>query len=175
MLDNLAQSLPDALNLARYLFYFGGFVAACFGVVGLMKVSTDPRSNHLSKHLGELFFGGMLMANDAWIPLLISSFTTDFESTQNVLSYLGSSNSASPMEQMFKTVIVFAQLLGVFAIARGMFLFKRASNPTAQHGGEDAALSGLMFLGFGSLAANLPWTLKVVSSFFGFPLPSFLV
>lgn len=175
MFDNLGDSLPAALDLTQYLAYVMGVVSVWFGTGGMMKLSTDPRSNTLGKPLGELFFGGILMSNGFWLPMLVSSFTEDYQSTANVLSYLGSSHGASAMEQAFKSVISFTQFLGIIAVMRGVFHLKRASNPTAQHGGEDAAMSGLMFIVFGSFAANMMWTLKVASSFLGFPLPSFLL
>lgn len=174
MFENLSESLPVILDLTQYIAYIIGIAAITVGLGGLMKLSSDPRSASLGKPIGEIFVGGMLMTTDRYLPLIISSFTSDYQATTNVLSYLGAGGGSSAMEQAFKSVLSFAQFLGVIAILRGMLLFKKASNPTAQGSGEDAAYSGLMFVVFGSLAANMKWTLTVASSFFGFPLPSFL-
>lgn len=173
MFDSISESLPIFLGLTRYIAYVLGFIAVSVSVVGFMKNSTDPRSASLGKPAGEMVVGGALMSNDLWLPMIISSFTSDYQSTTNVLSYLGGGGNSSVMEQAFKTVLSFAQFLGVVAILRGMLLLKKASNPTAQGSGEDAASSGSMFLFFGSLAANMKFTLVAAASFFGFPIPSF--
>lgn len=175
MFDGADQSLPVLLDMVHYVASIIGTVSIWFGTSGFMYLSTDPRSHSFGKPFGEIVFGGVLLANQYWVPLIVSSITADYATTTNILSSTGSVSGASPMEHMFKTIVMFAQILGVIAVIRGIHLFKKATNSSGQHGGEDAGMSGLMFVVFGSAAANMPWTLKALSSFMGFPIPSFLV
>lgn len=174
MLDNLRESLPVLLDLLQYVAYVLGVLEVGVGTGGLIKLSTDPRSINTAKPIGELAVGGIMMSNSAWLPLVISSFTSDYESTANILSYLGNTGGASPMAALARTVVAFAQFLGVIAIVKGWHLMKKATNSQSQHHGEDAAWAGFWHLAFGAAAANMNWTLQLASWFFGFPLPSFL-
>ena len=174
MLDNLRETLPVLLDLVLVGSMFFGTFFVMFGVSDLIKLSTDPRETSPKRAFGNLMAGGVLMTPGAWIPLVITSFTDNYTASSNLLSYLGSASSASPMEQMMRTIMAFGQLLGVIAILRGIYLFRAATSAT-QQGGEDAAMSGLLFIGFGSLAVNMRWALQGLSWLFGFPVPTFLL
>ena len=174
MLVNLSAALPALLDLVRYVAYMMGAIAVAFGIGGLMKLSGDPRES-TSKPTGELVVGGAFLAIDYWLPMLISTFTSDVAGISNILSYSGANSGTNAMGAMFKSVMMFAQFLGVIGILKGMHLFKKASNPVGQNSGEDAAIAGMWFIVFGSFAANITFTLQMASSFLGFPLPSFIV
>lgn len=174
MLDNVRETLPIILDLVLYGSYCLGTVLVTLGVGDFIKISTDPRESSPKVGIGNLMVGGLFLSTGSWIPVVISSFTDDYMSSANILSYLGSASSGSPMEQMMKTIMAFGQFLGVLGILRGTYLFRAATSAT-QHGGEEAATSGLMFIGFGSLAANMRWTIQGLSWLLGFPVPTFLL
>ena len=177
MTNALRENIPVLLALLEFVAYALGLVSIGYGTKNLMGFSSDPRSQNIGKPVGELFFGGALLSNSFWIPMLVTSVTgEDLGSASNILSY-SAQTGGSEMENLFRVVISFAQLLGIFAILRGIHLLRRASNASGggQQQGEDAAYAGLSFIFFGAMAANFRWTLTMAAQFFNFKVPDFLL
>lgn len=175
--DNLALELPLVLAAMRYGAYAVGLATIAYSMHGFMQKS-GPRGSDVSlwKPGGALVIGGALLAYDQWAWMLVASFTQPINDVTPTLSYMTTATtSTTPFTKMMRTVLGVVQFFGYVAVLRSLLFFQRATSGSHQHGVSDGVVTGLHHAFFGALAINIKYFLSGAASFFGFPVPSFVL
>lgn len=171
LFDNLIDSLPTVLEVTQYLMMILGAISIGIGVKTAMDASKPGGHATAGAVISEIAVGAILMASGTWLPMIIQTISGGNYSTP--LSYLPSAKAENdPFSKMMKTLLSVVQYMGIVAIFRGLWVFRKLSRGNGD--GESAVWVGAMHIFFGALAANIKVTLSALAGFIGMSVPSFV-
>lgn len=157
MFGNLSKSLPDVQYFLGGFSYIFGLVFCLSALTKLKEKYNDGNSSGNYAVPLAYFLAGMGLL---FLPSLLDSFSTTLFGTQdNILAY-----SQSGQYDIYNSIIMLTQTVGLVWFIRGCVLLSHASQPqSGQDGKKSMGAKGFLFIIGGLFAVNIYATTSMLN------------
>ncbi len=126
MIENIAATIPDLMQLTTAIAYILGFYMVIMGVIGLKKFG-EARTMMSSEAsvkgpIVELLVGAALI----YLPSSVSSGMTTFWTNPAPYAYM--TTETDPWHQFYQACFLIIQLVGTIAFIRGLIIMSNAAH-----------------------------------------------
>lgn len=157
MFGNLSKSLPDVQYFVGGFSYLFGIIFCLSALVKLKEMFNEGGNNAQYAIPTVYFLTGIGLL---FLPTLMDAFSTTLFGTQdNILAY-----SQSNQYDIYNSMVMLIQTIGVIWFVRGCVLLSHASHPhNSQEGSKRAGPKAVLFIIGGLFAINVYSTTGMIN------------